>query len=83
MSSKNKVAYEDINTFSRTPSPAQLCSYVVIVLETVIFYLMVRPNLNPPATSMALTIVFSILLGISVFSSFLCSYIDPSDSAMI
>jgi hypothetical protein len=44
---------------------------------------MVRPNIDSSAAAIALTTIFTTFLAISLVSSFICSYIDPSDSVMI
>lgn len=75
--------YQVVNTFSRTPSPAQICSYVVILLESLIFYIMIRPNIISHPASLTFTLLFSASLVLLIITSFVCSYIDPSDSVMV
>ena len=80
---KKNALYSTVHTFSRAPSPAQICSYLVIATESVIFYLMIRPNIQSETTSIILTTLFTISLFVLLITTFICSYIDPSDSIMI
>lgn len=75
--------YKVINSFTRKPSLAQIVSYIVITLQTCIFYVMVRPNIDNFTAKTILTVLFTISLFVCVLSSFFCSYIDPSDTVMI
>ncbi len=42
----NKPTYSAVNSFSRRPCFTQICSYIIISLQAVIFYVMVRPYLG-------------------------------------
>lgn len=75
--------YKTINTFTRMPSAAQIVSYLVISLETCIFYIMVRPNIYDFVPKTTLTVLFTISISITIISTLICSYTDPSDTIMI
>lgn len=75
--------YSKINTFTRAPSPAQICSYIVVSLQTCIFYIMIMPSIQSHTSKLILTILFSVSLGALLITTFICSYIDPSDSVMV
>lgn len=72
-----------MNAFTRCPSPAQIGSYLVITLETALFYSMIMPKIKNNEASIVLTVLFSVSLGLTIITSFICSYIDPSDNVMI
>ena len=69
-----------VNTFSRRPSLQQVFSYMAITLQTLVFYLVVYPNIPH---SLASTLLYSVSLVAVVVSTFISSYIDPSDPHLI
>lgn len=83
MMNSDRNAYKTVNTFSRTPSPAQIASYIVIALQSVIFYVMVRASMINPVAEIVFTVLYSVSLLATIISAVICSYIDPSDSIMI
>ena len=79
----NKNEYKTINTFSRTPSLAQICSYCIIALQTAIFYSVVQSSLVSQEYRVILICLYSVTIAVVVVSTFVCSYSDPSDKTMI
>ena len=44
---------------------------------------MIRPNIKTLSANIALNIIFSVSLAVLIITCFICSYIDPSDTALI
>lgn len=75
--------YQTINTFTRTPSPAQIVSYIIICLEVAIFYSMIMNSFKDELTKIIFIVLFSVST-VAVFATTIyCSFSDPSDSTMI
>jgi hypothetical protein len=74
--------YEKVAAFTKSPGVAQIASYVVLVLEVVLFYAVILPNLES-SSQIALGILFSLTLLLLVISGSICSVVDPSDQAMV
>ena len=81
MSSRSKP-YEKSTTFTRKPGVPQIASYIVFALETVLFYAVVLPRLNP-SEKITLGIFYTITLLGLVISTIVASSCDPSDRVMI
>ena len=60
----------------------QVASYLVFILETVLFYLVILPRLESPAQSILGTL-YSVTLLSLVISTLVASTCDPSDRVMI
>ena len=75
--------YVKINTFSRTPSIAQILSYLLILLQSCIIYIMIIPRFISESTKIVFIVLYSVSLAALVFTTFLCSWIDPSDEVMV
>lgn len=71
------------NSFTKTPGVAQIASYTVFLLETVLFYVAVLPHLESLSVKVTLGILYSISLLILIVFTLLSSLNDPSDTAMI
>ena len=85
MNSNNNPKYDIVNTFSRTPSPAQIAAYIIIAFETIVFFVMIRPSMAAlsPNSALIFTILYSISLLAVIVSTFVCSFTDPSDPVMV
>lgn len=44
---------------------------------------MIRPNIDSDTAKIILNVLFSISLAVLIITTFICSYIDPSDTAMM
>ena len=76
-------SYQKINTFSRTPSPAQIASYVVIAIETAFFYAFVQPNFTSSTPQIIFITLYSLSVVALIITTVICSCVDPSDNVMI
>lgn len=74
--------YTTVNTFTRSPSLAQVCSYLVIALESVLFYVMIRSSIKSYIASLIFTVLFTVSLLVLLITTFVCSFVDPSDTVM-
>lgn len=81
MNSSRKL-YAKINTFSKSPGAAQMLSYAVFLLETVLFYAVILQKLdNTP--KIILGIIYSVSLISLIAVTIVCSSNDPSDTVMV
>ncbi len=74
--------YLKISTFTKRPGIPQVASYVVFVLETVLFYTVILPRLNH-APQIFFGILYSGTLVVLVVSTLISSSVDPSDRVMV
>ena len=75
--------YKTINTFSQRPSPAQLVSYLIFLLQILIFFIIIQARLASTSTRIVLIVVYSLSVGSQIVLTFLVSLSDPSDNFMI
>jgi hypothetical protein len=75
--------YQTINTFTRSPSPAQIAAYMVVTVDVVVFYVMIQQSFNDEALRVALIVLFSCSIVGMIIPTILCSAIDPSDTVMV
>ena len=78
-----KQKYEKINTFTRTPSFAQISAYVIVGLDIIVYYVMVQTKFMDETTRIVMNVLFSCSIISMLIPTILCSIIDPSDSIMI
>lgn len=78
----SKRPYSKITTFTKRPGLPQLASYVVFVLETVLFYSVILPRLHE-TPQVVLGLVYSATLVVLVASTIVSSSADPSDRVMV
>ena len=75
--------YKRVNTFSRHPSLPQISSYIVILIEILVFYIIAAPALSSGTLKAILIVLYSVSLVATFVTTFQSSYIDPSDSILI
>jgi len=44
---------------------------------------MIRPNIKSTSVNIILNVLFSVSLAVLIITTYICSYIDPSDTAMM
>jgi hypothetical protein len=44
---------------------------------------MIRPNIKTLSANITLNVLFTVSLAVLIITCFICSYIDPSDTALI
>lgn len=80
--SEGKRPYSKNNSFSKKPGLAQIASYTVFLLETVLFYSVVLPRLRT-LTQISFGICYSASLVMLVISAAITSLADPADLMMV
>lgn len=75
--------YKTINTFTQCPSPAQIASYIIFLMQILVFYIIIQNRLQSPITRIALLITYSICVAVHIVFTLIVSISDPSDSFMI
>lgn len=80
--SEGNRPYIKNNSFSKKPGLAQIASYVVFLLETVLFYSVVLPKLRT-STQIFFGICYSASLLMLVISAIVTSLADPADLMMV
>ena len=76
-------SYSKVNSFTHTPSVTQIISYVINILEPVVFYVLVQPNFSSSTTQITLICIFSIFCLSKVILTLIISFSDPADEAMV
>jgi len=79
----NQNEYHSNTTCSKSPVLPQIASYLVLTLETVLFYSVVVPNFDSLSSKITYSILYSITLVTLFISGILSSICDPSDPVMI
>lgn len=82
MMNGSRKAYEKNTSFTKRPGVPQIGSYIVFLLETVLFYSIVLPKLQGTAQPV-LGVLYSLSLIGLVACTIACSICDPSDRIMI
>ena len=80
--SEGNRPYIKNNSFSKKPGLAQIASYTVFLLETVLFYSVVLPRLRT-STQISFGICYSASLVMLVVSAVVTSLADPADLMMV
>ena len=80
--SEGNRPYVKNNSFSKKPGLAQIASYTVFLLETILFYSVVLPRLRTP-TQVSFGICYSASLVMLVVSAVVTSLADPADLMMV
>ena len=75
--------YKAINTFSQAPSPTQIISYLIFVMQILIFALIIQARYRSETTRITMIIIYCIAISFQILITFLTSLSDPSDSFMI
>lgn len=75
--------YKKINTFSQAPSPAQIGSYLIFLMQILIFYIIIQARLVTPATRIVMLVLYSCSVACQIGVTLLVSLSDPSDSFMV
>jgi len=70
--------YSKNNSFSKKPGLAQIASYAVFLLETILFYAVVLPRLQT-STKISFGICYTASLLMLVISATVTSLADPAD----
>lgn len=76
------MPYSKNNSFSKKPGLAQIASYAVFLMETILFYMVVLPRLQG-SSKIAFGISYSLSLLMLVVSAVVTSLADPADLIMI
>ena len=77
------MTYSPNNSLSRTPSIAQISAYILVVVQSCIFYIMVAPKFHSESAKTAFIVLYTIFTVILITAGTICSCIDPSDSVMV
>lgn len=75
--------YKIINTFSQSPSPAQIVSYLLFLMQVLIFSIIIQKHYQSSTMRVAVIVIYSICIACHVIVTFLTSLSDPSDDFMI
>lgn len=77
------LKYKKINTFTRSPSLAQICSYVVVALDVIVYLVMIQSKFQDGIRQIVINVLFGCSVGGVLVATGVCSGIDPSDSIMV
>jgi uncharacterized membrane protein len=80
--SEGNRPYLKNNSFSKKPGLAQIASYVVFLLETILFYTVVLTRLRASA-KISFGVCYTASLLMLVISAIVTSLADPADQMMI
>lgn len=75
--------YKIINTFSQSPSIAQIISYLLFLMQVLVFFIIIQKRYESRVMRIVVIIVYSICVVFHVVVTFLTSLSDPSDDFMI
>lgn len=75
--------YKKINTFSQGPSAAQIGSYLIFVMQILIFYIIIQARIVTATTRTVMLVLYSCSVICQIGVTLMVSLSDPSDSFMI
>ena len=76
-------AYKTINSFTQIPSPAQICSYLLFLLQILVFWIIIQNRYTSSTTRIVMIVLYTISVVAHIIATFAASLSDPSDSFMI
>lgn len=79
----NMKKYKAINSFTQKPSPAQLVSYSLFLLQLLVFYSIVQSRYLSSVYRVAMLSVYSACAAIHLGLTVVVSVSDPSDGFMV
>lgn len=75
--------YTAKNSFSRYPSVTQIISYLLFVMQILLFYIVVQKHLEPHWKRTTMLVIYSIIAAVHLIITLLISLSDPTDQFMI
>jgi hypothetical protein len=75
--------YKTINSFSQIPSAPQIASYLIFLMQVLIFAIIIQARYTSNTKRIIMISIYSIAMGIQIIITALTSISDPSDSFMV
>jgi hypothetical protein len=79
---ESKRPYKTVNTFSRRPCLNQIISYIIIVSDNLVFWLLIQTNYASQEYRYSMIALFSFSVLLLIVFGCLTSTYDPSDPVM-
>lgn len=75
--------YKTINSFTQRPSCAQVVSYLLFLMQILIFSIIIQQRYQSSEARVGMVVAYSLALGAQIILTIVASLSDPSDSFMI
>lgn len=71
--------YTAKNSFSRYPSVTQIISYLLFVMQILLFYIVLQKHLEPIWKRITVVVIYSISIAVHLIITLMISLSDPTD----
>lgn len=81
--SKRMKNYKTKNSFTQTPSAAQIGAYILFLMQILIFFIIIQKHFVSEVKRITMIVIYSTSITIQIIITLITSLSDPSDSFMI
>lgn len=75
--------YKTKNSFTQTPSAAQIGAYILFLMQILIFFIIIQKHFVSEVKRITMIVIYSTSITIQIIITLITSLSDPSDSFMI